>query len=312
MKSSSARRLGSWLATATLVAGSIGVIAALRAPLAAAHASVQRQEDVFGLPRADLTRVLSLGYRSALADLLFAHVLVDYGLHFQDKRRFEFAASYLETIVALDPKFREPYRLADTLIVLQPTAPRLEDYRAARRLGEQGLREFPYDAELWLIVGQYLAYLASAHVPSNERDEYRLEGARKLARACELVSSNQNIPYHCITAAALLNQIGQQSAMKSFIERVMAISDDAEIRSVAGGYLGRVLGQVERDAVEERGRRLRALWSRDLTFVSREMWLLLGPRFDPAMCAGSGHHREPACATSFRDLTEAEQASAGD
>lgn len=303
MRLSSALRL---LPAALLLGAALGVHA-LQPLLSERYGEVRRRDDAYYLPGPEMTKVMSLGYRAALADLIFAHVLVSHGQHFQEKRRFEFVANYLDTITTLDPKFREPYRLADTLIVLQPKPATLEDYREARRLEERGLRHFPYDGELWLIAGQYMAYLAAPHLPEAEREAWRLEGAKKLARSCELIGSNENIPYHCITAAQLFNDAGSRNAARSFLQRVLAVSDDPEIQALAGGYLGRVVGQAERDRVEERNRRLRAVWSNDLRFVSREMLLLLGPRFDPARCAGVPAPNDSACATTFRAWGEKQQ-----
>ena len=279
-----------------------------RAHLFEAHRAARQQRDTYVLPSPELTKLTSLGYRAALADLLFAHVLVAYGQHFQEKRRFEFVARYLDAITTLDPRFREPYRLADTLITLQPKVPGEQDYRDARRLQERGLAQFPQDSELWLIAGQFAAYLAANYVPEAERDEFRLSGARKLARSCELVGSNENIPHHCITAASLLNDAGQVDAAQRFLERVLAVSDDPEIRSLAGGYLQHLVGEGSRARAEERLRRFRALWSKDLTFVSFDSLLLLGPGFDPYRCAGIPGRHTPGCATSFRAWGEQQTA----
>lgn len=274
-------------------------MAPLREKLADAHRTVQQREDVQVLPSGEVAMLASLGYRAALADLIFAHVLVSYGLHFQEKRRFELVAEYLDTVMTLDPGFREPARLADTLITLQPKPARLQDYRAARRLQDRGLSEFPLDSELWLIAGQFSAYLASPHVPESEQAAWRLDGARKLARSCELVGQNQNIPHHCITAALLYDEAGNRDAVKRFLERVLAVSDDPEIREVAASYLGRAVGEGERERVEGRAQRFRTLWADDLTFVSMDLLLTLSPRFDAALCAGRDRPQE-GCFTSYR------------
>ena len=296
MKSSSASRL---LPVALLVVAGLAVHE-LQPVLFGAYTEVHRREDAYYLPSPDTTKLMSLGYRAALADLIFAHVLVSHGQHFQEKRRFEFVANYLDTITSLDPTFREPYRLADTLIVLQPTLPRTEDYRAARRIEARGLRAFPYDQELWLIAGQFLAYIAAPQVPPGEYQEWRLDGAKKLARSCELIGSNQNIPHHCITAASLFTEAGKRDVVQGFLERVMAISDDPEIQAIAGGYLGRVASEAERDRADQRNKRFRAVWQSDFTFVSRETLTLLGPRFEPARCAGTAAAESAACVASFR------------
>jgi hypothetical protein len=162
-----------------------------------------------------------------------------------------------------------------------------------------------------LIAGQFAAYLAANYVHESERDEYRLSGAKKLARSCELIGSNENIPHHCITAATLFNQAGQVEAAQRFLERVLTVSDDPEIQQIAGGYLGSLVGDGQRARAEGRLRDFRALWSKDLTFVSRDTLLLLGPGFDPARCAGLQGRRARDCATSFRAWGEQQDADAG-
>jgi len=276
----------------------------LQPPLAHTYSEARRREDTYYLPGPDMTKLMSLGYRAAFADLIFAHVLVSHGLHFQEKRRFEFVANYLDTITQLDPSFREPYRLADTLITMQPTPPTFEDYREARRIQARGLEVFPYDQELWLIAGQYLAYIAANWVPESERSAWRLDGAKKLARSCELIGTNQNVPHHCITAAALFNEAGKRDVVRGFLERVMAISDDPGIQAIAGSYLGRMVNEAERDRVDQRNKRFRAVWQKDFTFVSREMITLLGPAFEPSRCAGLAASTSADCITSFRTWGE--------
>ena len=210
-----------------LVAGSAFGIGELRARLLPRFAAVRDKTDVYTLPSPEQVVVASLGYRSALADLLFAHVLVWHGIHFQEKRRLDHAADYLDTVTALDPTFREPYYYGDTLIAMQPVKPRHEDYVRARRLLERGLAARPGDTELWLSTGQFLAYMAAPWLEDpKEREEWRLAGARILARACELVGENENIPYNCIIAAGLFDKAGEREANIQFLERVLAVSDD--------------------------------------------------------------------------------------
>ncbi|HEX7668852.1 MAG TPA: HAT repeat-containing protein, partial [Polyangiaceae bacterium] len=145
-----------WVVAFTCALG----IAFVRPTLAARFHRLRVTADVYPLAPPDQMVIASLGWRSALADAIFAHVLVSYGLHFQEKRRFEFVGEYLDTVNALDPLFRQPYRLADTLLVLAPEPPKLEHYEKAREIFLRGLAHFPYDSELWLTAGQYLAYLA--------------------------------------------------------------------------------------------------------------------------------------------------------
>jgi hypothetical protein len=295
-------RLGRLLPLLCLALAFVGV-ASTRAGLAASFHRSKALNDVYVLPPPEQTVVMSLGHRSALADLIYGHVRVAYGLHFQEKRLFEFVGSYLDTINSLDPTFREPYRFADTFLTLQPKKPPLEHYRKAREILIRGMRELPYDQELWLTAGQYMAYLAPPHFPDpKEKEEIRMDGARRLARACELIGPNQNVPYHCITAAGIFSRAGDTEATLRFLERFLAVVTDPDARQLAFGYLQKVVGEREHERIAERERKLEALMQQDFGFVSRDALLVLGPPFDPATCAGSYGAEKAGCASSYRDF----------
>lgn len=297
---SGARNSAPTLVSLALLALAAAGVAYLRPPLAARFHSVKTQHDVYTLPSPEQTVALSLGYRSALADLIFAHVLVSYGLHFQEHRRFEYVGNYLDAINALDPRFQTPYRFADTLLTMEPRPARYQDYVKARQILERGMKELPYDDALWNSAGEFFAYLAPPRLPPRVRAEWRREGARCLARACEMVSANQNIPYHCITAAALLSRAGARDAMIRFLERVLAVTDDPNIRKLALAYLKHAIGQQVQAKARRRMTSFNHAWKSDLGFVSKNMALALGPRFDPAACAGLAQARKKGCAATWR------------
>jgi hypothetical protein len=281
-----------------LVAAATG-IHDLRNALLAYTAKLREKSDSYELPSPEQVVVLSLGYRSAVADFLFAHVLVWHGIHYQEHRRLEFAAEYLDTVAALDPTFRETYYFGDTLISMQYGKPRREDYVRARQLLEKGLKARPSDTELWLSAGQYIAYVAAPWLEDEkEQAEWRLSGARILARACELVGSNENIPYNCIGAARLFDKAGHREALIEFLERMLVASDDETLRSRVLAQLESALGERSEERLKERADRLRNAWKADLPFVSLTAELVLGPPTDTAACAGLGSKRV-GCATSW-------------
>lgn len=290
---------GRWVAVSVAVVAAVAVGYA-RPRLADDFHQATVGSDVYALPSPEQTIVASLGWRSATADLIYAHVLVSYGLHIHEKRRFEFAGNYLDTINALDPKFRGPYRYADTLLTLGSVAPRFEDYVKAREVLERGMDELPLDAELWSAAGQFMAYLAPSQIKDEAvKKEWRLAGARRMAKACELVGKNENIPYHCITAAGIFTRAGEREATIQFLERVLAVVDDEEIRRLALGYLEKNIGERERDQVESRVQRFMGVWGKDLPFVSKDQVLVLGPPGDPARCAGGVRRDAPECAATW-------------
>jgi hypothetical protein len=280
----------------------VALIALLRPGLAAQEGRLRDGRDPYLLPPPEQTVVMSLGYRAAAADLIFGHVLVAAGIHLTEKRLFEFAGDYLATINALDPKFRDPYRYADAILTVQTVEVPEEMYRQARELLLRGTRELPFDQDLHLSAGQYLAYLAPQWLKDpKEGAAYKQEGARLLARACELVGSNENAPHHCVTAARLLGDAGNEAAAQAFLERFLMVVDDPELRQLAQMKLDRLRGGGEMSEQRKRYERMLELWRLDLPFVSRLEINSLGPRFEPAGCAGLARSTAEECASTFRD-----------
>lgn len=293
----------SWVSWVVAAAG-IGLIVLARAPLVERYRAHSAEEEVSLLLSPEHTVVLSLGHREALADYLFANILVQYGLSFQDRRRFEATYKYLDTITTLAPTFDRPYLYTDTLLTLRPSPARLEDYLGTRKLHERGMQALPFHTELWSVAGQFAAYLAQQYLPEEHKKEFKLAGARYMARACELASNNANIPYHCITAARILNRAGQREAVIRMLTRTLAVNDDPEVRKMALGYLEHATSERERERYGRRLKQLEAEWKATLPHASRIMMSLLGPGPDLWNCAGASAASTPGCHTTWQSWGE--------
>ncbi|HWZ91942.1 MAG TPA: hypothetical protein VNW92_23925 [Polyangiaceae bacterium] len=285
-----------------MMIASAAAVGALRWRLDAAFSATKVRNDVYALPPPAQLVKLSLGYRSALADLIFAHVLVSSGLHYQDKRAFEFVGAYLNSVNALDPKFVTPYRFADTLLTMQARHVGEARYREARRILERGLAEFPFDQALWTQAGQFFAYLGPGVLSDpKEQEEWRLTGGRTLAHACELIGSNRDLPHQCVVAAGLLTKGGADAAARQFLERMKIVSDDPEILAFVEAQLRLV------DAADHQTRHdaFRSACAADLPFASLGAMQVIGPVWNPATCASDWS----ACATSWRSWGDAKSRS---
>ena len=291
---------------ACLVLG-VCAVAVTKTPLNSAFARAKEKHDLLVLPNPERSKLMSLGYRSAMADVLFAHVLVSSGLHLQEKRRYEAASAYLNIVNELDPTFATPYRFADTILTVQATQARLSDYQDARKILERGMSALPYDTDLWLTAGQFFAYIAPPRIAELSTEavanEWRAEGRRRLARSCELVGNNDAIPYHCVSAAYLFSKAGERQALLQFVERILAVTDDPAIHEQALASLGRVFGEEQKSEMKHRRQRLDRIRKDDLPFVGRDRYLLLGPGVKSVYaCLGAKAEQNPDCATSLREF----------
>lgn len=299
----SARGRADLARTAGLVLFAALAIAAVRAPLFDRHQQIKETSDVYVLPPPRQVVAMSLGYRAALADVLWAHLLVTQGLRTMDRRRYENVVPQIDAINELDPTFRDPYRLADALVTLNVKAAPIEDVRRTREILERGLKNRPLDAELWLVAGEFVAFIAPASYLTDpvEQQQWRVDGAMMMVRAAELSGNNSAIAWHALGGARYLSKAGARDAEIRFLERTMVVTDDEDLKNKVRARLDQLLGSQR---LERFGQLEKGVWDMrhdDLPFVSRLRFMVLGPPRDPSYCAGEKHAHEPACAPTFRE-----------
>lgn len=314
MVSAGARARAEALRTLGLVALCALAVALVRGRLFDQHQRIRETSDVYPLPPPPEVVVMSLGYRSAFADVLWAHLLVSQGLHLMERRRYENITPLLDTINELDPTFGDPYRMTDALVTFNANKIPVEDVRKARAIMERGVKNRPLDAELWLVLGQFTAFIAPSSYLTEpaEQEQWRVDGARFLARAAELSGDNASVAWQAIGAARYLGRAGERDAEIRFLERTMVVTDDEELKEKLRARLA-VLRDKQRDAERaERFTRLeRGIWDmrhHDVPFVTRLRYMALGPPRDPVACAGAARARDAACAASFREWEERSEA----
>jgi hypothetical protein len=287
--------------TAALVLAGVVVLAFVRAPLFQRNKRLRETTDAYMLPPPRELIVLSLGYTSALADLLWSHTMVSQGLHMEQKRRYESVATMLEAIIALEPTYRDPYLFTDTLITFQMGTTTPEDARRARAILEIGAENRPLDGELWLGLGQFVAYIApgSYLTDPDEQARWRVDGAHMLAHAADL--GDDAARWQAMAGASILTKAGERDAALRFLRRGIAVAEDPALKESLQAHLLHLLGEQRDESFRRIDGNVIAQRRADLPQVSRTQYMLLGPPHDAAACAGAGHDDELACATSFRD-----------
>jgi tetratricopeptide (TPR) repeat protein len=306
------------------VAGLTGVLG-LTVALAAQSAGRSEQvrvalgDDAYLLPPPGQLERTSLGYRSALADLLWADLLVTQGLRLGERRRYGIGVEYLEAITRLEPEWRDPYRLAQPLITLQTEKAPLDEVLRLKELLVEGLRRRPTDAELHLVVGSFMVYIAPEGYLSEEPTlaaAWRDEGAEYLARAAELAPEDSAIVWQAIAGDRYLVNTGQLDRAIELYTKVLATTEDPELRLRIETNLAAMkddrLSTEQR--VRERQRRARAteihraLSEAYPSLAQRNKlasltFLMPRPR-DPAACAGGARATATAltCARTWSDF----------
>lgn len=249
--------------------------------------------DVLELPPPAHVEKMALGYRSAAVDLLWAKILVEQGLHWQDHRRFDALPSYIDGILALEPTFKPIYEFVDTLMLFQYVPGTADDARRARAYLERGTQARPYDPNVWLHYGQYIAFLAPSFLKDKEEIErWRVDGAMAISRAVDLGADADR----SLAATTILDKAGERKAAVQQLQRTYALTDDPELRRQIRLKLEKMNATVDAD---ETVGRVETLWRNRYPFLSRGEVLLIGPHVDAAACAGVSS-TEPRCAHVWR------------
>ncbi|HVY46089.1 MAG TPA: hypothetical protein VHB21_09430 [Minicystis sp.] len=295
-------RLGDLGGTALLAGAAALGIAASQAPLNDAHRHVHETTDVYVLPPPEEVVTMSLGYRAALADVLWADALVSQGLHMQEHRHYHIVGDLISAINALDPEFRSPYLMADALITFQIGEPSHEEVVEVRKILERGTKNLPLDAEMWLDLGSFVAFVAPGTYLTDpaEKQQWKLDGAADLARAAELAGDDSSIAWRALGGAGVYGRAGQHEAMVRFYQRACAVTDDKELLAQCEKLLGKAMDAERRERVKRMKGAFEAAWNGDLPFVSLAELLVLGPPRDVAYCAGGTHEDDPKCAGTWR------------
>ncbi len=282
-----------------LIAG-IGVDR-IRPALADICHRVKQEGDVFLLPPPNQLGKVSLGYRAALVDWLWADLLVQSGIHFADKRPFEDLERYVDGIIALEPDFPTLYRYVDTLFVYRPPAGTTEDARKARAYLERGTRERPFDHQIWLQYGQFTAFLGPTYLTDeDEKNRWRKEGAEAIFRSVELGGDADR----SLSAAGMLSRRNEREAdlrSLSHLERAYALADDPQTQEAIRQKIIRLQSEDVAKRAESRRKILDERRTREFPFLKRGEYLLLAPVVDAAKCTGIEASKSRACALGWTE-----------
>jgi len=286
---------GPWLAVLFALLGAFG-ISRVQPGLAANTHKLRQRDDVFLLPPPAQLRWMTLGYRAAATDMLWAKLLLEYGVHGQEKRQFPDVTRYIDGIIALEPDFPALYDYVDTILVYTPPpGGTADDARTARRYLERGMQERPYDGKLAVHAGQFIAFIGPSFIKEEQESErWRVEGARIIAHGVELGGDT----FRSLAASTILGKAGERQAQIEHLQRAFAVSDSPDDRA----QFLRKLRALQVDADSELA--ITAV-DRELApyrFLTRGTGLLIAPRRSATLCAGPGSYERHGCAADWAAL----------
>jgi hypothetical protein len=227
-------------------------------------------------------RIVSLGYREALADLLWVRALGYVG---GDDDRASSTRQLVESIVALDPRFQRIYAWGGLAMSAIGTGAAEADYLAAIAVLERGAREFPNDFRIPLYAGEI--YVTNLHTDDPDKARaWQTAGARWLERAVRVPGAPKTV---ATLAAHLRTKLGQREQAIRDLRELILYTNDREQRDRLVKKMAQLQGSSS-DAIDYEltvaARRFQEAWDRDRPELPPTMYLLVGPPlpsfFEPA------------------------------
>lgn len=125
----------------------IAATALASARLDRAALTMPETEPVY-LPKADYLRPMALGWRNALANVLWFRTISYFGAHYRGDHTYPWLASMCDLVTDLDPRAEHVYRFAGVILPWEAN-----QVDAGIALLEKGLRQFPDDWRLHYHLG---------------------------------------------------------------------------------------------------------------------------------------------------------------
>lgn len=237
------------------------------------RAAFPRDQDVLYLPPAQHLGPMSLGFREALADLIWIRAVIFAGERI-GATNYAWIMEYLEAIYTLAPEFRRPYAWGGVAFIYSGESIDRSMIDRALKLYERALEHFPEDHELLFAAGMLLTRDVQS-IPGYSDDERRAamdEGAAMIRKAAAFGAP----PLVRELAATLVSEGGADQLAIQFLETQLLQAEDEAHRRLLQQKLEAAIGEagVEslermREAFIEEHRRERAYLPPDLYILIR-------------------------------------------
>jgi hypothetical protein len=272
----------SWLRTFVLVMAGAALVAG---GVLSENAGLERRkqfpvgEDALYLPRPSALKSISLGHHELTADLVFVRAIIYFGGQFQGKRTYRWLDNYLNTIVALDPRWRTPYRWAGVATMYDGRDITNESVAASNHFLEMGVERFPADWEMPFMVGCNYLFEMKTDDPV-QKSAWRRRGAEYVRHAALVGGAPPWVP---LLAATIMRKEGQEEAALHHLEEVYLSTRDEKTRTEVKNRLLSLHAKIDFAKAERERRAFDDTWMRTIRYAPADFFVVIGPKPNPRL-----------------------------
>jgi hypothetical protein len=203
---------------------------------------------------------------------VFIRALVYFGTQFAQKGEYRWLENYLDTITALDPRWKTPYVWAGVATMYNGKKITNDAVAMSSRFLERGARQFPDDWELpFMLACNYLFELKTDD--AQQKDEWRRIGGEWIRHAADVGGAPPWVP---LLSATIMRQEGRDEAAVHHLEEVYVSTQDERARQEIRNQLGALHSRLDLAREQRERRAFETAWRRTLPYASQDLFVAVG------------------------------------
>ena len=241
-----------------------------------AHQASLSYEDRYYLPPARWLPLLSLGFRAALADLIWCRSLVYFGEEMVHKGAVKYAFDYTDAVLALDPDFRAAYVWIGTASLYRTVENSYQDGLRASAYLKRATARWPNDGDLHWRYGAYLRFELAPLLPEGrEKDRLIALASPHLTVAASLGAGPA---WLALNSSALLERVGQTEQAIRHLEEVYGTVQDEATKAAIEERLTNLRSQAFVAALRAANKEFEEQRRASYPYLTPGLFMLIGPR----------------------------------
>lgn len=235
-----------------------------------ANSTIVQGAEVLFVPDTRLSRMTTLGYDQAAADLLWLRTLDYFARHFNTTRQYAWLEHFIEQIIELDPNFRKVYYWAGTNVLYGRRFTN-ENVKLSNIFYEKAIEKFPDDYEAAYRLGlNYYVELKSTD--PDEKQRFREKGLSYLERA----ANAPNVPPEVVNlTASISKRLGKSQLARQYLVDLYIGTQDSTQREALKARIDALETEANSGAAEV-AKRFRESWQATFPYVPPPLYGLIG------------------------------------
>lgn len=229
-------------------------------------------EDALYLPRPSALRAMSLGHHELTADLVFLRAIIYFGAQFHARGEYTWLDNYLDTIVALDPEWKTPYRWAGVATMYNGRQITNASVLASNHFLSLGVKQFPDDWNLAFMLGFNYLFELKTTDPA-QKAKWKAIGAEYVRHAALVGGAPSWVP---LLAATIMEEEGQEEAAVRHLEQVYLTAQDEDVRQQVKNRLVSLHAKLDFARIQSEREAFTRSWRATVPYASPDFFAVLG------------------------------------